>query len=129
MTAMAEEICARDEHGLRHVVDRVHDLWLDLEQVHFDEATGLLIVGILDEACYREARSAHHSNSTASFTMTFARVKSLHIQDTERIRFYDVDSIQYEPGVGVVTISTGIPLGFQIRVSDLDLTLRRIGSL
>ncbi|MCZ7619686.1 MAG: hypothetical protein M5U32_15835 [Myxococcota bacterium] len=58
--------------------------------------------------------------------MTLARVESIDINDTERVRFYDINSISYDPDAGILTISTGILLGFYVHVSDLDLLLHRI---
>jgi hypothetical protein len=125
MIAMADELRVRDESGLPEVVNRIHDFWFDLQRIHFDETAGVLRIDLLDEDHYRVLRSKPVQDARADLTLRLAHVESVDIRDTERVGFYDVNSITYDPNAKKVTISTGIPLEFHIRVSALDLELRR----
>ena len=123
---MSEEIRVRNGHGLSCVIDRVHDFWLDLEEVDFDATSGILRVRVFEEVGDRADRPATREKLPTDLVMTLAHVESIDINDTERVRFYDINSISYDPDAGILTISTGIPLGFYVHVSDLDLLLHRI---
>lgn len=121
---MTDEAYARDQHGLRDVVNRIHDLWFDLQRLRFDQPAGTLKIDLFDEDQYLAARSRPQCNPTANFSLTFAHVEAVDVRDTQRVRFYDINSISYDPDSKLVTISTGIPLEFRIRVTDLELALR-----
>lgn len=122
---MADELRVRDESGLREVVDRIHDLWFDLQRIHFDKTEGILKIDLLEEDHYRVVRSRPNQDARADLELRLAHVESVDIRDTERVGFYDVNSITYDPIAKKVTISTGIPLEFHVRVAALDLELRR----
>jgi hypothetical protein len=52
-------------------------------------------------------------------------VERFEVRDTEKVGSYDVNEIRFDSSLGQITITTGIPLDFRIKVRRLRLTVTR----
>jgi hypothetical protein len=100
--------------GLRFTIDPIHDLWFDLED----------LLG--------ESGKTRHLRLTSDFRrepvqieyrLTIGNVLKVEVRDTERIRYYDLNELEYHEGV--VTVVTGVPLLLRFVVSSLELVLEK----
>lgn len=116
---------AQNANELRSIIDVIHDRWFDLDSLHFDEARGQVSLEILEEADYlRAAKGAHVA---PSLKLRVARAKSVKVEDTEHIGYYDLNRIEFDRDAGVVKLLTGAPLTLEISVSALDVSVEELG--
>jgi hypothetical protein len=110
--------------GIREVVDLLHDRWLDADSIAFDSEKSVLSIRYLKEK--NAAGSLMISRARFPAIECFLRisnVESFSVEDTEKVRFYDVNEIAYDPKSKCIRITTGIPFGIRVFVTDLDLTV------
>jgi hypothetical protein len=103
---------------LRVITSKLHDLWFDVTNVDYDAQRGIVSVRFLPD---------HQSDRIAQGDMVreleIRCAKELRLTESEGIGRYDVNELQYLPNARTVSVATGIPLTFDVLVTDLDVAL------
>jgi len=99
----------RDPQSIEQIVSLVHDRWFDVEAIDYDAESGVLEIPFSDLGYVR--------------TLLIGCVQSVKIVDTERVGYYDFNSISYDAEMGLVRVSTGIPLLLEAVVGGLDISV------
>jgi hypothetical protein len=103
---------------LRELIDVVHDLWFNVESLVLCEADKSLTIEL-------EPRKSDLSwPSKKRVRMIIRQVKDMVIKDTEKVRDYDIDEINFDPSRGKLAITCGIPLVVELTVDRLEIEAR-----
>ena len=54
-------------------------------------------------------------------------VSSYSVKDDQKVRYYDIETLSYDPAVMRIRLKTGIPLEVSLIAVDLDLTIEETG--
>ena len=107
-----------DASNLNTLVDSVHDLWFDIDQVERDFSAGVVTILL-----YTEPDDLRRNQPPCSM-LRISSVDCLLIRDTEHVGYYDIDKIDFEPVARVLTITGCIPIMVKLRIAKLELELR-----
>lgn len=118
---MANQLHITDSRELPKLVERIHDRWLDAESIVFDSLNSTLSIRYL-----RDAGSPSSFISRARFPafecfLRIAAVESFSVRDPQKVRFYDINTVTYDPRSGCIKVETGVPIEIQATVRALDL--------
>jgi len=100
---------------LRSLVDLVHDCWFDAEALAIDPKTQSIVFRV------EPKHSALARGSPRGIVVAIKNVLNLSIQDTERVRDYDINEITFDPTARTISISGGIPITIVIEVAALEI--------
>jgi hypothetical protein len=100
---------------LRELVNLVHDLWFDVERIMFDHTTGVVSFRV------ERKRSDLTNEASKGIVLEVRNVKELTIYDTEKVRYYDIDQITFDPKIDTIVLTGGIPIEIVFRVSALEI--------
>ena len=94
--------------GLEELTSLFHDCWFNLDLVEFDTITRTVNVPfeVTDDGQWKRL-------------ISFENAKAVNIVDTEKIGTYDFNEINLNKTCDMISISSGIPLVFEIYVDDL----------
>ncbi|MGI8924232.1 MAG: hypothetical protein ACR2HJ_09400 [Fimbriimonadales bacterium] len=95
--------------------NHIHDLWFDLDEIL--EQKG-------DSRVFRLWRSTRETTAEPTY-LTIGDVIAVEVNDTEGIRFYDINILRYKGGE--LTVLTGVPLTLKLRVGTLSAEVRYSG--
>ena len=105
-------------------------MWLDVESLYLDHATSVLRFDV----CDRQGDSSFLSifrrvpprvGYVVTGTLEFERVLAVMVEDTEKIRYYDINEVRYCEEEHEIRILTGCPVGIRIRVREFAARFRR----
>jgi len=113
----------------------IHDHWFNVEDVSHDAAGGTLSVTFT-----RPSETAEKTSRRILFfrrvcvpitewSLEIGNVETYTLKETEGIGRYDFNELQFSEAERTLTVKTGVPLVFQIRVSALDVTVRETGTV
>lgn len=124
---MSQQIVAVDPQELPAVAEAIHDHWFDLDQTVFDAASTTLSftfarppAGVADRHILTSRRRE------AGYVESFLRIRRVvrwRIEDTNRVRYYDFNEIEYNPDKRVVRLTTGIPILIEVEVQGLEIVV------
>lgn len=100
------------------ITRQIHDLWFEISEVHFDDASGTLTIPFL---------ARNQPRATAGFEdrwLCIRGVRSLRLEETEGVGRYDFNEFRFSPATGILQLATGIPLEFDVSVMGLEISLR-----
>jgi hypothetical protein len=107
----------------RSLTDLLHDYWFDAEGIRFHPERGTVVVPV-----YRRAKSSllrsilGRSEPQSRFhelgRLEFEGVSSCEVVDTERIRFYDLNEVQFDSNEGEITVLTGCPISLRMAARE-----------
>ena len=100
---------------IRGAVDEIHDWWFDLDSI--GPHSGPLV----EIELRPNSRDFESHHPTPCKKLEIDEVVGLDLQDTERIGYYDVNTIKYKPGC--LEVVTGIPLSLKLSVRKLQVRL------
>jgi hypothetical protein len=104
---------------LVQATDAIHDLWFSLDEVLEQEGA---------DRTLRLSKTVREAQlGPIQVSMCIRHVYDLNVRDTERVGFYDVNELIFEPGL--LTVTTGVPLVLQLKVHELALTLETVERL
>src|SRR5206468_524698 len=95
----------------------VHDHWFDVNGIVHDPAERVVRFGL------SESRPKRSLPFRTDLTLTIRSVRKLLIEDTEKIRFYDLNEVIYSPQERQITITGGIPIRVVLAVDRLAIEL------
>jgi hypothetical protein len=108
---MAIKLILQGKEGIVHVVDQLHDWWLDIDAIEWDRAECHVRIPF----CRDKIKLASHSYDA---WVTVAGVRSLQVRDTEKVGYYDLNRILVERGK--LAFECGVPLRIEFDVDWVD---------
>jgi hypothetical protein len=124
------QLRASDRRTLAKLAGEIHDAWLDVESLQFDSANRILTMTLLedDRSSLRTSLISSPRTAKVSVCLAIASALDFTLNDSEKVRYYDVSDLMFEEDVHRIVFLTGIPLEFSVRVERLDLLLSRNGA-
>lgn len=100
---------------LGDLLNLVHDRWFDAEGVALDKERKTV-------AIHLEAKKADLAQgSKDGIRLLIKNAEALTINDTEKVRDYDLNEIKFDGVSGCVIITGGIPITIEVKVTALDI--------
>ena len=104
-----------ETNRISELLDLVHDRWFDIAELNWDRDRAFVAL--------RLARRKKDLGRTTNdqVTLVIRNAESLKITDTEKVQIYDLNEITYDDHNQLVTITGGIPITIQVKVTSLHL--------
>jgi hypothetical protein len=113
---------ATDATQLRKIVGLVHDHWFDAERITLDK-------GQRTVAIHLEKRKADLARgSKDGIRLLIKNAEALSVNDSEKVRDYDLDEIKFDAAGNRVIITGGIPITIEVRVTALNIETETLGA-
>lgn len=116
-----------DPDDLHKVIDAIHDRWFDLDRIQFEAGTSILQIPFSESYDRRWKKFMFWRKDRHEFQYEFSleirHVTKYEIIDTVKVGIYNFSEIKYD-GQNKLEITTGIPLGFTVYVSRLEVAVR-----
>lgn len=90
-----------------HITGQVHDDWLDLDEIEFDKPMGELRIALRTRA-----------SGPPEKILSILTVKEVVIKDTERVGWYDINTVRIDLMHNCIEIRCGVPLAIDVFVGD-----------
>ncbi len=121
---MCEVLRVKDPAEMPRVLDWIHDQIFDSEGIALDSATDTLVIPFA-WADYEHAKKVWgvwpFGKAEVKTFLCFLRIhhaKGFSVRDTERIRFYDFNTLKYDAQARRISLSTGVPFRLAVTVVD-----------
>ena len=99
------------------LLNLVHDRWFNVEQVVSDKEQKTV-------ALHLERKKANLTGgSKDGIRLLIKNVEALTINDTEKVRDYDVNEVKFDAASGCLIITGGIPITIEVKVTALHIEL------
>jgi hypothetical protein len=121
--AMTKQLRIIDSNQLPKLVELIHDRWLDAESIAFDAENSTLSIRYLKETGPRSSFLSRARFPALECFLRISKVESFSVHDPQKVRFYDMDTVAYDPQSMCVRLKTGVPIEIRAVVRDLDLTV------
>jgi len=120
---MANRLRITDPQELHRLVGLIHDRWLDAEAVTFDSENSTLNIRYLRETGPLSALIGRARFPAFECFLRISHVQSFSVQDQEKVRFYDMNTVRYDPKSMSLELKTGVPIKILAVVNRFDLTV------
>ena len=100
-----------DPGGLDAVAPYIHDCWFDLSEME-RSADGTVL-------------TIPYARPPERWWLRFDSVRDVHVTDTEQIGRYDFNVLAYDPATSRIRVLTGVPLGLEVEVDSVHVTVER----
>ena len=95
------------------IADIVHDRFLDVATIHWDEINNTITMSYFEDCC----------GDVCVGKITIQHVIDLIFQDTEKIQYYDLNYINWISDAKKIAMITNEPLLLEILVSEFEMTI------
>ena len=112
---------AKADHQLDALNELVHDRWFDLRGARHDPVSETFRISF-DPGVVPTAKRARFTPEHAH-VLEVRNVRSVDMEDSEKVDTYDFNSLRYDDSASTVTIRTGIPLRLVLSVRSLDMAV------
>ena len=102
-------------HQLSDLLNLVHDRWFNVERVTLDKERKTVVM-VLEVSQRQLTKSSENG-----ITMLINNAEELTINDTERVRDYDLNDITYDVDNSRLLITGGIPITIEVKVATLNI--------
>ena len=99
---------------LSELLDLIHDYWFNLDEIELNRNTRSIII-------FAAPTHAELKHRSAGRTIVIKNAEELNIIDTEKVRDYDINEITFNVETCTLSITCGIPLKIDVRVSVLEI--------
>ncbi len=106
---------------IRDLLGLVHDRWFNVERIALDKERETVAIHL------EENRKNLDEDSKDGLRLLIRNAQALTINDTERVRDYDLNEIDFDAKGGRVIITCGIPLTIEVKVTALNIETVEIG--
>jgi hypothetical protein len=100
---------------LGDLLDLVHDRWFDAERVALDKERKAVVIHLEE----KKANLARGLKDGISLVINNA--EALAVNDTEKVRDYDINEIKFDAASGRLIITGGIPITIEVKVTALNI--------
>lgn len=114
---------------ISRLVDHVHDFWLDANSIQFIPAKSIVTIRYLKDLEPRSFLGSRARFPAEECFLKISSVTSLSVQDTAKVRFYDINTVTYDLASKCVEIKTGVPICIRAIVNDLDIIIEETGNI
>jgi hypothetical protein len=102
---------------LSRISEVVHDCWFSVDDIEFEPVEGRWRVPISREPTARPPKVESLRGVRGAKLLEICGVRSFLLEDSERVKWYDVTELRYEPSSGIISVVTGIPLKLKLETS------------
>lgn len=107
-------------------VELIRDGWLDADSISFDSEKSILRLRYLKSSSRSPFLNRLRFPAMECF-LIIGGVSSYSVKDDQKVRYYDIETLSYDPAVMRIRLKTGIPLEVSLIAVDLDLTIEETG--
>lgn len=118
---MTNQLRITDPHELPKLVELIHDRWLDAESITFDSENSTLSIRYLKAKGSSPLFVNRVRYPAFECSLKISKVESFSVQDTQKVRFYDMNTVTYDPRSMCIRLETGVPIKIQAVVNGFDL--------
>lgn len=123
---MSKVLQVQAANQLDLINNAIHDWWFDVDEIRFDREKATLTMRFVPEEVYRSSRRSSprdRGKPSKQMYLVARNVLEFRVKDTEKVRFYDLNVLKYDPAKKSLRFSTGVPIEIEARVSDLFIEL------
>jgi len=118
---MQNHIRIKDPKDIPQLVELIHDRWLDAESITFDAESSIVRIRY-----FKEMGTSPPLIGCARFPafecfLQISGVESFLVRDSQKIRFYDMNTVTYDPASMCVHLETGVPIEIRAKVRIFDI--------
>jgi hypothetical protein len=128
-----QEIVIHDFLDINQIVTEIHDQWFDINEIKF-------LNEMLSIKFNKEQFQNHKVVQNfifwkkikipiVEYFLKIYNVKKIDIVDNEKVQLYDFNTMNYLKEENKITIETGIPLKFEIIISDFKLSIEKTNNI
>ncbi len=126
---MSETISISHPDEAEKIIATIHDCWFDVDRINHDQNSSELIIQ------FEKEMSEKHSSDGQRFflkkiqtpivecSLRIFHAIGYEIKDEKRVGKYDFNTLEYDDVNNILRITTGIPLGFQVRIDAFEITV------
>lgn len=114
---------------LGDIGDVIHDSWFELEDLTFEPKTSTLSIKFT-RLSVESSRMLNQGWLLKRWEIPIIdcylhvhNVENYEIRDTEKVGTYNFNDLEYDPNRKQITITTGIPIGIQITVREVEVVV------
>lgn len=93
----------------------VHDLWFNVERIALDKERKTVVIHL------EEKKANLAKGTTCGISMLIKNAVALTVNDSEKVRDYDLNEIKFDAASGRVIITGGIPISIEVTVTTLTI--------
>jgi hypothetical protein len=97
------------------LLNLVHDHWFNVEGIVLDKEQKTVTIHL------EEKKVNLAKGSKDGITLVIKNAEALTVNDSEKVRDYDLNEIKYDAPNGRLIITGGIPVTIEVKVSSLDI--------
>jgi len=102
---------------LKNLLNLVHDCWFNAERIVLDKERKTVAIRL-------EKKKANLAKgSKDGISLLIKNAEALTVNDSEQVRDYDLNEIKFDAGSGCLTITGGIPVTIEVKVTALNIEL------
>lgn len=118
-----------DAEEISRVTELLHDSWIDADRILYDSSKGIITIRILKPKHTGIAFVTRMRLPANEYLLRISHVKSFDLQDTEKIRFYDLNELKFDPVSMQLEVETGVPIGIHAVVNCVDIKVEDSGTI
>jgi hypothetical protein len=99
----------------------IHDRWFNVEHVLLDPETRSVVIHIEPSG-----RALRWGGSARGAIFTVRNVEDLMINNTEKVRDYDINEVTYDEATRTLVLAGCIPIEIVFRVTRLELVVEEL---
>ena len=126
---MTNLLHVNDGLDIPKIVELIHDRWLDADSITFDSQASILNIRYLKEIGSASSLVGRIRFPAFECFLRILNVKSYSVQDKQKVRFYDMNALTYDPTSMCVHLRTGVPIEIRVIVTALGLTVEETGAV
>jgi len=111
------------------ILELIHDCWLDASMIVLDSEKSTLSIRYLKGIGSTSSFVSRIRFPAIECFLRISRVESFSVQDKQKVRFYDINSLAYDPMSRCVQLRTGVPIEIRAIVADFDITVEETSTV
>lgn len=104
-----------EPNQIESLLGLVHDWWFDVSQIVYDRNARTVTFRL------EPRQNELVSPSGRGVTLKINKVRELEINDTERVRYYDLNEIGYDTTSQTIKLTGGVPIEIHILTEGLSI--------
>src|ERR1700683_1449773 len=118
-----------DPREISRIIETIRDCWLDANWIALNSETSTLSIRFLKPTGSESFVVNRVRFPAIECFLRISRVKSFTVEDKQKIRFYDISTVEYNPIPKWVQLRTGVPIEIRAVVDDFDVTVVETGTV
>jgi hypothetical protein len=126
---MPKRFRVNDPREISRIIETIRDCWLDANWIALNSETSTLSIRFLKPTGSESFVVNRVRFPAIECFLRISRVKSFTVEDKQKIRFYDISTVEYNPTPKCVQLRTGVPIEISAVVDDFDVTVVETGTV